>query len=267
MQLFQFSLGKFGAVNVQKRTNPQEEVIIGAYEFEFYTEDGIGGTLTDGKFRPARKREYNLYRPGQRQQLVPPYKCYFLNIRTQDPELCAFLDRLPDSGMVWDMDGVVSLMRDMMATQNKNSVEGRLWIQSGVCRILSLLAAQRLTREPEGNGAFLHQAELMAADRYLREHLSEEVTLEQLAEMSNLDTTYFHKLYTKAYGKTPAQKLLAYRIAAAKIALMAGELSVGEVAARCGFSSQSYFSSKFKQVMGEKPTHYRNRQQERLKKG
>lgn len=257
MQLFHFSVGRFGAVNVQKWKHPREEVIIGAYEFEFYTEDSTGGTLTDGKFRPARKGEYNLYRPGQRQQLVPPYKCYFMNIITRDPELCDFLDRLPDNGMVWDMEGVVALLRDMMATQNKNSIEGRLWIESCACRVLSLLASQRLTREPEDRVAFLHRDELMAADRYIREHLSEELLLEQLAEMSNLDPTYFHKLYTRAYGKTPAQRTLGYRIAAAKVALAEGELSVGEIAARCGFSSASYFSSKFKEVTGKTPLQHR----------
>jgi len=258
VRLPDFSLSRFGAVNIVDRKRIQPEEIISAYEFEFYTDDYSGGTLTDGTFRPARKRYYNLYRPGQRQQLVPPYKCYYLNIVTQDPELCDFLDHLPDSGMVWNMDAVVELLRDMMETQEKNALEGRLWIQSGACRILSLLASQRLTEEPADRGAFLHRKKLMAVDRYIRDNLSEDLSLERLAEISSLDPTYFHKLYTSAYGKTPAQRVLMYRITAAKIALVENELSLSEIAARCGFSSHSYFSSKFKQVTGKSPTQYRD---------
>ncbi len=266
MQLPHFLLFKFGAANVVERLSPRAEGIISAYEFEFYTEDCPGGTLTDGKFRSARKGQYNLYRPGQRQQLVPPYKCYFMNITTQDPELCDFLDRLPESGPIWNLDAVVDLLREMMATQEKSALEGRLWLESCACRILSLLAAQRLACEPQKEGAFLHCKELMEANRYIRGHLTEDISLKKLAQMSNLDPTYFHKLYTSTYGKTPAQHLLAYRITAAKMALAEGELSVSEIAAQCGFSSQSYFSTRFRQATGRTPSQYRKILMQRPKK-
>jgi len=266
MQQPHFSLSRFGVVNIVDRKQVQPEVLISAYEFEFYTEDWPGGTLTDGRFRQARKGQYNLYRPGQRQQLVPPYKCYYMNIITQDPELCDFFDHLPKSGPVWNMDAVVELIRDMLATQDKKSLEGRLWIESCVCRILSVLASQRLTGETEGQGAFLHRKELVEVDRYIRKNLTQDLSLEHLAQLCNMDPTYFHKLFTGAYGKTPAQQVLSYRIAAAKVALVEGELSLSEIAAQCGFSSHSYFSSKFRQVMGKTPSQYRNTLLDRQKK-
>lgn len=266
MQLPHFALSRFGAVNVVKRTPLQSEVLIGAYELEFYTEDSSGGTLTDGVFRQARKGWYCLYRPGQRQQLVPPYKCYFLNVFTQDPELCDFLDRLPPAGPVWDMEAVVELMREMMATPEKQSLTGRLWLQSCASRVLSLLIGQRPLGMPAEPGAFLHRDALMAVDRYIREHLSEDLSLNRLAELSRLDPTYFHKLYTSAYGKTPAQRVLTHRITAAKMAIAEGELSLNEIATRCGFSSQSYFTCKFKQATGLTPSGYRSYIQANLKK-
>lgn len=95
------------------------------------------------------------------------------------------------------------------------------------------------------------------ADQYIRDHLSEDLSLNRLAEMSHLDPTYFHKLYTSAYGATPAQRILAFRIAEAKTALMEDSLTLNEIAVRCGFSSHSYFSCKFKQVTGYTPSQYR----------
>ena len=91
----------------------------------------------------------------------------------------------------------------------------------------------------------------------MRNHPGEDLSLNRLAQLSNLDPTYFHKLYTKAYGKTPAQQTVNYRIVAAKLALAEGSMSISEVAAQCGFSSQAYFCNKFRQITGKTPTEYR----------
>ena len=257
VQLPHFSLSRFGLLNITPRKNLQSEYLITAYEFEFYPDAATGGTLTDGVFRPAQKQHYCLFRPGQRQQLVPPYKCYFLNIMTQDPLLCNFLDQLPDCGLLWNMDEIVETLREMMSTQDKNSLASRLFLQSCACRILSLLAHQRLPLTSSDSGAFLHRKTLMAVDRYIRDNLTEDLSLGRLSELSNLDPTYFHKLYTSVYGKSPAQRTLAYRITAAKIALNDSDLPLSDIAAQCGFSSQSYFASKFKEATGFSPSQYR----------
>lgn len=266
MQLPHFTILNFGMVAIVKRNRPQSERIISAYELEFYMEDHPGGTLTDGVFQPARKGYYALYRPGQHQQLVPPYKCYFLNIVTQDPELCALLDRMPPSGPVWDMETVVELVREMMAAPEKRSLAGRIWLQSCACRVLSLLLGQQTLGAPAEPGALLHRDTLMGVDRYIREHLAENLSLSRLAGLARMDPTYFHKLYTSAYGVTPAQRVLTCRITAAKMAIAEGELSLNEIAFRCGFSSQSYFTQKFKQTTGYTPAGYRNHLRDSLKK-
>ena len=257
MQLPHFSLSRFGTVSVEGLQAPYRLNTLTAYEFEFYTEDHPGGSITDGKFRPVRKGWYNLYRPGQKQKLVAPYKCYFLNIATQDPQLCDFFDRLPDFSPLWDLDGIIALIRQMMSTEDKSVLAGLLQLQSCASQIIALLAKQRPADAAQQRGPLRHRDTLIKIDRYIREHPEEDLSLKQLAEISNLDPTYLHKLYTSAYGKTPAQQAFAYRIMAARVALAEGELSIGEIASRCGFSSQAYFCSKFKQVVNMTPTQYR----------
>ena len=266
VQLPHFAILKFGTATILKRSRPQSEGIIGSYELEFYMEDYPGGTLTDGVFRAARKGHYALFRPGQRQQLVPPYKCYFLNIATQDPELCMLLERVPAFGAVWEMEAVVELVREMMAVPDKGSLPGRMWLQSCAGRVLSLVLEQQSFRIPPEPGALLHRDMLMQVDRYIRDHLTEDLSLARLAQLARLDPTYFHKLYTSAYGVTPAQRVLACRISAAKMAIAEGDLSLDEIAFRCGFSSQSYFTRKFKQATNRTPSRYRKEMQENLKK-
>lgn len=251
MQLPHFSLSNFGVSHV--KNTRKEASPIRFYELEFYTEDYPGGTITDGVFRAARKGYYSLYRPGQMQRLIAPYRCYYLNISTQDSMLCDFFDGLPDTGAIWNMDEILEQIRKMQRTEDKETLSGRLRLEACAAQVLSLLA-----REPAAAGSVqVHREELARADRYIREHLSEDLSLKKLAQVSNLDPTYFHKLYTRVYGKTPAQRVLSRRITAAQIALEEGNLSVAEIAAQCGFTSQTYFAAKFREITGKSPTAYR----------
>lgn len=95
------------------------------------------------------------------------------------------------------------------------------------------------------------------AARYIREHPAENLTLAALAKISSMDPSYFHKRFTRMFGLTPAQRVLNCRMAAARVALMNRELSLTEVAQRCEFSSQSYFSTCFKRAVGKSPLAYR----------
>ena len=263
VQLTRFTVSRFGAANVTAEKKLFRESVIKAYELEFYSQDWPGGSITDGEFRTAHKHYYSLVRPGQRQQLVAPYKCHFVNFITTDPELCDFFDRLPDTGPVWDMEAVISLVREMMEVQDRKSREGRLWVDGCASKLLSLLSRQMQTDEPTRRGALRHRDTLRMVDRYIREHLDEDLPLSRLGELSNLEPTYLQKLYTAAYGKTPAQRTLDMRVTAARIALMESDSSIGEIAARCGFSSQAYFTSRFKQVVGCTPSQLRDRYRHR----
>ena len=257
MQPSRFVVTRFGAVSVLPKKPASLGSYIKNYEFEFYTEDSTGGTVNDGVFRPARKHYYSLVRPGQHQKLVAPYRCYFINFATTDPELCEFFDRMPDTGPVWDMDAVVATLREMLEVQDRKSLEGRLWVEGCAGKLLSLLTRQMPTDGETRRGALRHRDTLRTVDRYIREHPEEDLSLKRLGELSCLEPTYLQKLYTAAYGRTPAQRTVDMRITAARIALMEEDTPVGEIAARLGFSSQAYFTMTFKKLMHMTPSAFR----------
>lgn len=255
-----FSLSRFGAFEfliTNDRPVVGKERIISAYEFEFYTEDQEGGLRNDGIMYPARKGGCTLAKPGQVQQVIRPYRGYFLNVVTQDPELCDMLEQLPNFFVLWNISEVVELIHQMIATEEQESLVSRMKLHSCACRILALLSEYRQTPEKVNSGVIQHRKTLLMVDKYIREHLSQALTLANLAKLCSLDPTYFHKLYTAAFGKTPAQRILGFRIAAAKAGLLEGKVTLGELAERCGFSSQTYFCYKFKQVTGMTPLQYR----------
>ncbi len=264
MQTTGFTVLTCRVTTVLHGTRESRERLLSAYELEFYTEDCEGGTITDGVFRPTRKQYYSLYRPGQRQKLVAPYRCYILNLVTHDPDLCDYLDQLPASGLIWDIDAVVALQREIIQLEDRYTPQSKLWLDSCVIRILSLIGQNRQVDQPMHVGAIRHRETLMMVDRYIREHLDEDLSLERLGTLSNPEPTYLQKLYASAYGQSPAQRTLALRISAARIALIEEDAPLSEIAARLGFSSQAHFSSAFKKMVGIAPTHFRAR---RLGKG
>ena len=256
----QFTISRFGFydsdIRKPRKLNKPRRVV--NYEFEFYPGDFSGGLTINGKFYPARRGGMSLTKPGQQQTMTQPYKCYFLNIVTQDLELCELFNQLPPFFMLWNVDEVTEIFQQMLDLEAEKSVlENRMLQQSCVSRLIALLARYRQTPKSGDHALLRHQKTLLAADRYIREHLAEDLSLERLAKLSSLEPTYFHKLFTAAFGVTPANRVLAYRISAAKAGLIEGSLPLVELAAQCGFSSQTYFCYRFRMATGLTPAQYR----------
>lgn len=261
MDDIQFKVGNFGAFDSERHYKPQtrsKERMISVYEFEFYTENCPGGLVIDGVQCPVRSGMVSLGKPGQTMYSVYPYKAYFLNFITSDQELKDLFDHLPKSFSIWNMDEVISHLQQMIALRPVNSLSRKMTLQSHACSVIAILSKYRQGQEQTARNAFAHQKTLLMIDQYMREHLSEPLSLPVLAKQCNLDPTYFHKLYTAAFGKTPAQRLLHFRIKAAQVGLLSGNTSLSDLAEECGFSSQTYFCYKFRQATGMTPTQYRD---------
>ena len=72
-----------------------------------------------------------------------------------------------------------------------------------------------------------------------------------------LSKYHFIRVFKRIMGTTPYNYLTNYRINNAKILLKTTDLSVYEIAERCGFSDTSNFIVQFKKHTGQKPLEYR----------
>lgn len=236
------------------------ERLVSAYEFELYNEDCEGGIAINGVRYNAKKGCFSLTKPGQRLKMLLPYKCYFFNIYTQDESLAEILDSLPEFGVLWNMEEAIKVFHEMLAIESTALPENWMQLQGCVCRLLSMIIKARpLALENGVDNALTHRKVLQQVDRYIREHYMEELTLSNLAALCNLHPNYFHRLYTAAFQQTPAQRILSCRIAAAKMMLLTQNCTMSEIAVRCGFSSQTYFGYKFKEVVEMTPLQYRRK--------
>jgi AraC-like DNA-binding protein len=161
-------------------------------------------------------------------------------------------------------DRILALCKTIAGESSRDALYGKLLIEGCVCTILSILFRNSYAiTDYKDHKVDRHQTCLLAANDYLREHLQESISLEALARDSGLHPTYFHKLFTAAFSKTPAQQLMQYRIHAAVNWLMGDELSVSEISDRCGFSTPNYFCYKFREATGQSPRQFRNASRER----
>ena len=90
-------------------------------------------------------------------------------------------------------------------------------------------------------------------------HITEEITLKELADIACMSPTYFCRYFHQEMGKTPFAFLNEYRIKKAAILLDDSSLSVSDIAINCGFDNISYFIRKFKEYQGITPKKYRSR--------
>ena len=235
------------------------------YEFEFYPEDCAGGHYVDDVYYPAKKDTCIFVKPGQQLRTVFPYKCVILDIATDDPRLKEMLDGLPAYFPFLDVDEVVNLSHKTMAFNWREAkvdedLTTRLNRQGYVNRILALVSRYYHSGLFRQSLAMGRQKMLLMLENHIKSHLGEDLSLKALAKICNLDPTYLHKLYTKTFGVTPANRVLMHRINAAKRQLLASEISMETVAGRCGFSSQAYFCYCFKKATGITPSQYRKDQ-------
>ena len=93
---------------------------------------------------------------------------------------------------------------------------------------------------------------------YLDNHYAEKITLEDLSARFVYSREYIAKSFFKHYGVTITGYLKNVRIGHAKELLRFSDLSMEEIALRCGFTNGSYFSRAFKKSERMSPTEYRD---------
>lgn len=92
------------------------------------------------------------------------------------------------------------------------------------------------------------------------------LVVDDLAEAMSMSRTVFYKKVKSLLGVSPVDFIKDIRVKRSVQWIEAGELSVAEVAYRCGFGDPNYFGKCFKKQMGMTPTKYMEQVDEKRKK-
>ena len=99
--------------------------------------------------------------------------------------------------------------------------------------------------------------EMAAALALLRNNLAEKWTVPALAAACGLSPTAFIRRFSRAFGNTPAALLISLRLREGARLLTESALSVAEIARRCGYQNEFYFSASFRRAYGAPPSAFR----------
>ncbi|MFO1451670.1 MAG: AraC family transcriptional regulator [Opitutaceae bacterium] len=113
-------------------------------------------------------------------------------------------------------------------------------------------------QEPPSARMSLRQSQIArSAARYLTENLARPLSVREVARYHSLCTPHFSAVFRRYHGLSPQRFLHHARIAHAKALVSAGELTIKEIAAICGYVDAAHFCRRFKETTGVTPKQYR----------
>lgn len=107
----------------------------------------------------------------------------------------------------------------------------------------------------------LTEGQMAIVDAYILGNLDREVSVAKLASLLGLGPVHFFRRLKARNGLSPYQYVTNKRIHRACELLGSSKRSIAEIGFEVGFSGQSHFSARFKQVVGATPREYRKLRQ------
>jgi AraC-like DNA-binding protein len=128
-----------------------------------------------------------------------------------------------------------------------------------LCRALAGYLASYSTKEAaeRENRLAISPIRLKRVLDFVDANLADPIGLTDMAEVAELSSFHFGRVFKHATGKSPYQHLIYRRIVCSQIMLAGTQRSIMDIAAACGFLTQAHFSTAFSRQTGMSPSRYR----------
>ncbi|MBU2885990.1 helix-turn-helix domain-containing protein [Gilvimarinus agarilyticus] len=99
--------------------------------------------------------------------------------------------------------------------------------------------------------------QMVQVQMWLRDNYARFSSMNELAKRFDMSTRTLNRRFKSATGLTPHTYLTNARMAVARDLLKTSNLSISEIAERCGYQDTAYFADLFKQHLDTNPRDYR----------
>lgn len=96
------------------------------------------------------------------------------------------------------------------------------------------------------------------AVQYIHEHINQNISVSQLANLSCLTSDHFIRLFRKEIGQTPLKYINQKKVERAQVLLATSDQAICQIALELSLDNVSYFNRLFRQHAGKTPTEFRN---------
>lgn len=118
--------------------------------------------------------------------------------------------------------------------------------------MMTLLAQTHRATHPQSLSAPMQKALAFINNNFARA-----ITVEDVARHAQLSASHFAREFKACFGTTVRRTVEDLRMRQARHLLNDPELSLGEIAERCGFAESAYFNAVFSRANGISPGRYR----------
>lgn len=123
--------------------------------------------------------------------------------------------------------------------------------------VMGLAGAMYRVKEPAMLARHVH--ELLPVVTHIEKHFAEPVSMVEMAQRAGLSATHFNRRFQQLLRMSPTSYLRTVRVQAARQLLTTTSRSLAEIAVEVGFTDQSHFTKRFREVTGITPGEYRKR--------
>jgi AraC-like DNA-binding protein len=102
--------------------------------------------------------------------------------------------------------------------------------------------------------------QLRRVEDMINDRLAEDISLSQLASVTDLSKSHFARAFRRSTGLPPHKYQLNARVERAKHLLRRGDMTLTEIGFDCGFSAQSEFIRTFHRLVGVSPGVWQRQQ-------
>ena len=224
-----------------------------------YTIAGCGMLNIDGSNIPVRRGEAFLVQvPGKHCYYLPeaPGSWEFLYFGFSGSEAWRLAGKLREqygsvSAAFAPSDGIETAWELLRSMENPLTPPG----------MLSALAYRLLMTmfTPAADTGNSNQLLLEKIHRYIIAHITEPVTLDDLAAFAGYSRSHFCKIFRQFCCGSVHEYILRVKMEMALLKLQSENISVKETAAVCGFADCSYFCKVFRKFHGSSPANFLKR--------
>lgn len=225
------------------------------FELEIPIEKGGIAYLNSDKMR-IQPNMVICAKPGQTRHTKLPFKCYYIHMIVRDGILYNALLDIPNFVKTDKYENYFALFKKMCKYYDTKLENDEIILHSLVLEFIYLLindSKKVLLRERTKQNNY---AAIEKSIQYIKDNLTEDLSLDTIADHVGFSPIHFHNSFKASTGKTLREYVEEQRIKKAANMLVATNATLTQIAYECGFSSQSYFSYAFKRKMKLTPREY-----------
>ncbi|MFC1498140.1 helix-turn-helix domain-containing protein [Verrucomicrobiota bacterium] len=157
-----------------------------------------------------------------------------------------------------DTQLVTEAFEDMYSYVHQGYTESCLLaLSTELARFLGMLKVHQRSLHTKGRKA---EEKILRSIHFMREHLSEHITLAALARHAGLSPSHYSCLFKRQTNISPVVFFARLKLQYACELLDVTDLSVEETGRRVGYKDPFYFCRIFKKMIGMAPSYYRKRE-------